>query len=89
MCGGAHARLCSSSLAACNGAIISSNLHFNLSRMTGVGGRPEIVIEGSDSLDGPWKVLYLCVYPRSPSEVIQKGQFSPGLCLLKGIRNTK
>ncbi|XP_028413544.1 lipase maturation factor 2-like [Dendronephthya gigantea] len=24
-------------------------------RMTGVGGRPEIVIEGSDSLDGPWK----------------------------------
>ena len=25
-------------------------------RMTGVGGRPEIVIEGSDSVDGPWKV---------------------------------
>ncbi|CAB4000019.1 lipase maturation factor 2-like [Paramuricea clavata] len=24
-------------------------------RMTGVGGRPEIVIEGCDSLDGPWK----------------------------------
>ena len=24
--------------------------------MTGVGGRPEIIIEGSNSLDGPWKV---------------------------------
>ena len=24
--------------------------------MTGVGGRPEVVIEGSDSIDGPWKV---------------------------------
>lgn len=33
--------------------------------MTGVGGRPEIVIEGSDSLDGPWKVharSVCCVY---------------------------
>nr|XP_018671948.1 lipase maturation factor 2-like [Ciona intestinalis] len=24
-------------------------------RMTGVGGRPEVVIEGSNSLEGPWK----------------------------------
>jgi hypothetical protein len=24
-------------------------------RMTGVGGRPEIVIEGADSRSGPWK----------------------------------
>ncbi|XP_024893963.1 lipase maturation factor 2-like [Temnothorax curvispinosus] len=24
-------------------------------RMTGVDGRPEVVIEGSDSIDGPWK----------------------------------
>ncbi|XP_032666182.1 lipase maturation factor 2-like [Odontomachus brunneus] len=24
-------------------------------RMTGVGGRPEVIIEGSDSIDGPWK----------------------------------
>jgi len=24
-------------------------------RMTGIGGRPEVVIEGSDSIDGPWK----------------------------------
>lgn len=24
-------------------------------RMTGVGGRPEVIIEGSNSVDGPWK----------------------------------
>lgn len=24
-------------------------------RMTGVGGRPEIIIEGSNNIDGPWK----------------------------------
>lgn len=24
-------------------------------RMTGVEGRPEVIIEGSDSIDGPWK----------------------------------
>jgi Lipase maturation factor len=23
--------------------------------MTGVGGRPEVIIEGSDSMDGPWQ----------------------------------
>lgn len=23
--------------------------------MTGVEGRPEVIIEGSDSIDGPWK----------------------------------
>ena len=26
------------------------------SSMTGVGGRPEIIIQGSHSLDGPWQV---------------------------------
>ena len=24
--------------------------------MTGVGGRPEVIIEGSNDLDGPWLV---------------------------------
>ncbi|CAK9830486.1 Lipase maturation factor 2 [Anthophora retusa] len=24
-------------------------------RMTGIGGRPEVIIEGSNSIDGPWK----------------------------------
>jgi len=24
-------------------------------RMTGAEGRPEVIIEGSDSIDGPWK----------------------------------
>jgi len=23
--------------------------------MTGVGGRPEVIIEGSNSMDGPWE----------------------------------
>ena len=23
--------------------------------MTGTGGRPEVIIEGGDSIDGPWK----------------------------------
>ena len=27
--------------------------------MTGVGGRPEVIIEGSNDLDGPWMVQYL------------------------------
>ncbi len=27
--------------------------------MTGVGGGPEIIIEGSNSLQGPWKVICL------------------------------
>ena len=26
--------------------------------MTGVGGRPEVIIEGSNDLDGPWRVQY-------------------------------
>ena len=26
------------------------------SSMTGVGGRPELVVIGSNSLDGPWEV---------------------------------
>lgn len=30
--------------------------------MTGVGGRPEIVIEGSDSVDGPWKVFQYTLF---------------------------
>ena len=24
--------------------------------MTGVGGRPEVIIEGSNNIDGPWRV---------------------------------
>lgn len=24
--------------------------------MTGVGGRPEVIIEGSNNIDGPWMV---------------------------------
>ena len=26
--------------------------------MTGVGGRPEIIIIGSNSMEGPWEVRY-------------------------------
>ncbi|KYM86213.1 Lipase maturation factor 2 [Atta colombica] len=32
-----------------------TNRYGLFSRMTGVDGRPEIVIEGSDSIEGPWK----------------------------------
>ena len=30
--------------------------------MTGVGGRPEVVIEGSNDLDGPW-LVWLDYFP--------------------------
>jgi len=30
--------------------------------MTGVGGRPELIILGSNSLDGPWKVGFDAVH---------------------------
>ena len=41
--------------------------------MTGVGGRPELIIEGANSEDGPWKVcfftkhkhMYIHVYTRT------------------------
>jgi hypothetical protein len=29
-----------------------------LCSMTGVGGRPEVIVEGSNSLEGPWKVCH-------------------------------
>lgn len=32
-------------------------------RMTGVGGRPEVVIEGSDSSNGPWKEYHFAYKP--------------------------
>ena len=38
--------------------------------MTGVGGRPEIVIEGSDSLDGPWKVWFYIAYMTYKPDII-------------------
>ena len=27
-------------------------------RMTGVGGRPEVIIEGANEIDGKWKVVH-------------------------------
>lgn len=41
---------------------------FCFNSMTGVGGRPEVIIEGSNDLDGPWLVLYL-LWSFSPSIV--------------------
>jgi hypothetical protein len=37
-------------------------------RMTGVGGRPEVVIEGSDFTDGPWKEYHFLYKPGNLSE---------------------
>lgn len=32
-------------------------------RMTGVEGRPEVIIEGSNSIDGPWKEYHFLYKP--------------------------
>lgn len=32
-----------------------ANSYGLFSRMTGVDGRPEIIIEGSNNIEGPWK----------------------------------
>lgn len=32
-------------------------------RMTGVGGRPEIIIEGANNLEGPWQEYYFLYKP--------------------------
>ena len=37
-------------------------------RMTGVGGRPEVIIEGSDSMNGPWKEYHFMYKPGNMSE---------------------
>ena len=36
--------------------------------MTGVGGRPEVIIEGSDSMNGPWKEYHFMYKPGNMSE---------------------
>ena len=41
--------------------IVMLEIGFLLS-MTGVGGRPEVVIEGSNDLDGPW-LVWLDYFP--------------------------
>ncbi len=40
-------------------------------RMTGVGGRPEVIIEGSDSLNGPWKEYHFMYKPGNLSQAPQ------------------
>lgn len=37
-------------------------------RMTGVGGRPEVVIEGSNSMNGPWKEYHFMYKPGNVSD---------------------
>ena len=36
--------------------------------MTGVGGRPEVIIEGSDSMNGPWIEYHFMYKPGNMSE---------------------
>ncbi len=33
--------------------------------MTGVGGRPEVIVEGANSLEGPWKEYEFVYKPGS------------------------
>ena len=43
--------------------------HYGLfRRMTGVGGRPEVVLEGTDSLEGDWKELEFFYKPGNVSK---------------------
>jgi len=51
----------------------SSSLHLTnayglFRRMTGVGGRPEIIVEGSDSLNSGWKEYHFLYKPGNVSE---------------------
>ena len=51
----------------------SRNLHIVGSyglfrRMTGVGGRPEVIIEGSDNPGGPWKEYHFMYKPGNVTE---------------------
>jgi len=39
--------------------------------MTGVGGRPEIVIEGADVIEGPWKEYHFLYKPGNVSEPLR------------------
>ena len=36
--------------------------------MTGVGGRPEVILEGSDNTNGPWKEYNFLYKPGNVSE---------------------
>ena len=43
-------------------------------RMTGVGGRPEVVVEGSQDLHGPWREYHFLYKPGNVTS-------PPGFCL--------
>ena len=52
-------------------------LFYFVLRMTGVGGRPEVIIEGSNSLDKGWKEYHFLYKPgnvSSPLPIV--GKFS-------------
>ena len=49
-------------------------------RMTGVGGRPEVILEGSDNQNGPWKEYHFMYKPGNisyspPSMWMHQAQF--------------
>ena len=48
--------------------------------MTGVGGRPEVILEGSDNQNGPWKEYHFMYKPGNisyspPSMWMHQAQF--------------
>ena len=52
-----------STAAVVDGALRVNSIKFYLCRMTGVGGRPEVIIEGSNSRDGDWKAYEFLYKP--------------------------
>ena len=50
----------------------SSNAALLPRRMTGVGGRPEVVLEGSMSPAGPWREYH---FPYKPGDVARPPKF--------------
>ena len=47
----------------------SQGFEFSLCRMTGVGGRPEVIIEGSNSVESGWKEYEFYYKPGNISRV--------------------
>lgn len=59
-------------------------------RMTGVEGRPEVIIEGSDNVDGPWKEYEFLYKPGNVNNSLPfVGEFSLDIIFLLKILNAR
>lgn len=60
-----------------------SNSYGLFRRMTGVDGRPEVVIEGSDSIEGPWKEYEFLYKPGNVNNSLPfVGEIFSNICIL-------